>query len=274
VDLDALAAAVDDARSSGERNALFDELAVQGWHRGTAKRISAEDITTNVDVDPFSGCWLWRGRLDAGGYGLWRGQAAHRSAYRVFVGPIPRGYHVDHLCRTRSCVNAPGGHLEAVTQAENTRRAVAYIQRFPGERVHHGAKRWCVRGHAFDEANTGWDRHGKRYCKQCRRDYARYLRKEVHGQPDRAPEFHIDADAWLAARGQLVPNLVGPKLMRREAAELCGLSADTFSQWRRRNPDLLRNVGRPHAPRFNLAEVQALLAFRSDKPWSRLKKAQ
>jgi hypothetical protein len=63
-----------------------------------------------------TGCWLWHGRLDAGGYGLWQGMSAHRLAYRVFIGPLPARRHIDHLCPTRSCVNAPGGHFEAVTR--------------------------------------------------------------------------------------------------------------------------------------------------------------
>ncbi len=59
-----------------------------------------------------------------------------------------------------------------------------------------------------------------------------------------------------------------------EAAELCGLSVGAFRQWRRRNPALLRPLERERAPRFCLAEVQAMLGFRSDEAWSRLKRAR
>lgn len=38
----------------------------------------------------------------------------------MFVGPIPEGLHLDHLCRVRRCVNP--AHLEPVTQAENNYR--------------------------------------------------------------------------------------------------------------------------------------------------------
>ncbi len=274
MDLDALMAAIDTARATGDDGVVYDELAVQGWRRPSRRLPTREQIMADVDVDPVTGCWLWRGRLDGGGYGLWRGQAAHRASYRVFVGPIPARHHIDHVCRTRACVNAPGGHLEAVTQAENTRRAVAYVQRFPDERVHHGAKRWCIRGHAFDETNTGVDAAGKRYCKRCRHEHVQRWRKEVAGQPDRRREFHIDADAWLANRARLVPDLSGPRLTTTDAAALCGLSADAFYHWRRRNPDLLHPVGRERAPRYCLAEVQAMLAFRTDQPWSRLKRGR
>jgi len=45
---------------------------------------------------------------------------AHRVSYEVFVGPIPDGMIIDHLCRNRACILPT--HLEPVTHAENTRR--------------------------------------------------------------------------------------------------------------------------------------------------------
>lgn len=45
---------------------------------------------------------------------------AHRFAYESFIGPIPPGLQIDHLCRVRTCFNPE--HLEAVTSEENTRR--------------------------------------------------------------------------------------------------------------------------------------------------------
>lgn len=45
---------------------------------------------------------------------------AHRLAYMRAKGAIPRGFHIDHLCRVTNCVNPD--HLEAVTPGENVRR--------------------------------------------------------------------------------------------------------------------------------------------------------
>lgn len=54
-----------------------------------------------------------------------RQQQAHRLYYERFVGPIPDGHQIDHLCRNKLCVNPD--HLEPVTAAENSRRANAKL---------------------------------------------------------------------------------------------------------------------------------------------------
>ncbi len=59
VDLDALAAAINTARSTSDDGALYDELATQGWRRPSGKQPTREQIIANVDVvDPVTGCWL------------------------------------------------------------------------------------------------------------------------------------------------------------------------------------------------------------------------
>lgn len=108
-------------------------------------------------------CWEWTGHKYGNGYGAitHRGRQvlAHRWAYEHFIGPIPEGLTIDHLCRNRACVNP--AHMEPVTGRENTRRAM---------RSH------CIHGHAFDAENT-YMHNGKRYCRTCRSERQRNKRK-------------------------------------------------------------------------------------------------
>ncbi len=80
-----------------------------------------------MSVDITGSCWEWKGALDSGGYGMIRGEMAHRYAYKLFKGDIPTGLTIDHLCRNRKRVNP--NHLEPVTNRENIRRGVGRPER-------------------------------------------------------------------------------------------------------------------------------------------------
>ena len=85
-----------------------------------------ERLVAGYEVNE-NGCWLWTGQPDAAGYGRVsianEVQYAHRVSWQTFIGPIPEGLTIDHLCRVRLCVNP--AHLEPVTLAENVRREMA-----------------------------------------------------------------------------------------------------------------------------------------------------
>jgi hypothetical protein len=88
-----------------------------------ARRDAFDRFWTYVDTSGH--CWIWRGSATVRGYGHFRANGqyflAHRWIYEREIGPIPHGMEIDHLCRTPPCVRP--AHLEAVTHAENQRRA-------------------------------------------------------------------------------------------------------------------------------------------------------
>lgn len=68
-------------------------------------------------------CWTWTASLYGNGYGcFWdatqkRRVLAHRFSYATFVGEIPEGLQVDHMCHTRHCVRPD--HLRLATNKQN-----------------------------------------------------------------------------------------------------------------------------------------------------------
>lgn len=81
---------------------------------------------TAYEVDPVTGCWLWKYHLDRDGYGRVKAgrksYGAHRFAFIAARGPIPEGLQIDHLCRNRACINPD--HMELVVCLENIRRGL------------------------------------------------------------------------------------------------------------------------------------------------------
>lgn len=140
-----------------------------------ARRSAETRFFARVRKQP-SGCWQWTGHITPTGYGtftLWLGgkqknYRAHRWAYEHFIGPIPDGLTLDHLCRNRACVNQQ--HLEPVTIRENTLRGEGFA-------AANASKTHCKRGHVFDEANTCIGRNGYRQCRTCNREKMRVRRR-------------------------------------------------------------------------------------------------
>ena len=71
-------------------------------------------LLSKIKVHPSSHCWEWISGTDKKGYGeirLKNGKSggkrahAHRMAYEVFVGKIPQGMLVCHICDNPKCIN-------------------------------------------------------------------------------------------------------------------------------------------------------------------------
>jgi hypothetical protein len=124
---------------------------------GGAVKTIRDYLSEHTDISDATGCWLWGGHIDKRGYGRLRGKGAHRLTYQEFVGPIPDGLDLDHLCRVTACVNPQ--HLEPVTPIENIRRRSA-------------AYKACKHGHEFTPENT-YRHSGRRHCRTCQRERQR-----------------------------------------------------------------------------------------------------
>jgi len=90
-------------------------------------------------TDPKTGCVLWMGSRNTGGYGQvrWRGPLllVHRAAWIARNGPVPPGLCVLHRCDVRPCLNPD--HLFLGTQKDNMADLAA--KRGHERRRHDGA---------------------------------------------------------------------------------------------------------------------------------------
>lgn len=88
-------------------------------------------------------------------YGGPRFPNVHRVAYIEWIGPIPEGMTIDHLCSRRNCINPE--HLEPTTIGDNCKRS-----------PHTTAnKTHCPEGHPYSGDNL-YEYNGKRFCRVCR----------------------------------------------------------------------------------------------------------
>ena len=133
---------------------------------------------------PITGCWLWAAFVNPDGYGMVtvgsKSIRAHRQSYQLFVGPIPDGKQLDHLCRVRRCVNPH--HLEAVDGIENWRRGESSSKLF-------SMRDKCANGHDLTGDNLMLYR-GARRCKACNaKDVERYRSKNIETLRHKAREY-------------------------------------------------------------------------------------
>lgn len=137
-------------------------------------------LLSNRQIDA-NGCWVWTKNKDSDGYGRFplndgTTTSAHRAAYETWVGEIPAGLTIDHLCRNRACFNPD--HLEPVTVKEN-------ILRGNGLGARNARKTHCPQGHPYEGTNLVVRPNGQRRCRECTNEAAREYQRQKHGYSPR-----------------------------------------------------------------------------------------
>lgn len=163
---------------------------VKGMIESRAPRKRGLPLGTRFPVGPrfekkvhkTDGCWFWTGAKTRDGYGVIIDggvmKSAHRVAWELYRGPIPKqettqhGCCVLHRCDNPCCVNPD--HLFLGSQLDNIADAVA-----KGRNRNGSAKRFlaqCKRGHDLAGDNLHFRPDGRRECAQCQRIRSRNQR--------------------------------------------------------------------------------------------------
>lgn len=124
-----------------------------------------EQFDFYVRKNPITGCWIWTGAIfKQNGYGQMTNNmlasvpiTAHRAAWMLYRGPIPKGLMVLHKCDVRKCVNPE--HLYVGNNADNMRdrsqRGIVHQRRLTEEKVREMRQ--------LRQQGWSWRQLGKRY---------------------------------------------------------------------------------------------------------------
>ena len=150
------------------------------WKKNARKKYRENHpLPTNTErffkkVKKTTYCWEWLGCKNKNGYGMFGMNkeitGAYRASYELFIGKIPKGMTIDHICRNRSCVNPV--HLKVMTLKENILRGTSFS-------AINARKTHCIRGHEFTKENTNIMTNGSRQCRTCFNMLQRNYRKKI-----------------------------------------------------------------------------------------------
>lgn len=87
--------------------------------------ITQGDVLDRITIDA-DGCWIAEGKPTSDGYIIWGRDEdrkpiyAHIAAFKLWKGPVPKGYHVHHVCEKPPCCRPKC--LRAVTRSVNQKQ--------------------------------------------------------------------------------------------------------------------------------------------------------
>lgn len=168
-----------------------------------------ERFLSKVPNRPDGECWQWGAGKFNSGYGAFampregrrhQNRPAHLVAYELFIGSVPEGLHLDHLCHTRDetcrgdsdcphrgCVNP--WHLEPVTPGENNRRGHSPSMTAFREGT-------CLSGrHDMSDAYERDD--GRRQCRPCQLENGAESRRKSREERAANPEWQAVREKYL-----------------------------------------------------------------------------
>lgn len=135
------------------------------------------------------GCWIWRLSVNRGGYAQarrWgRLVTGHRLAYETFIGPVPVGSVLDHICNVKRCVNP--NHLNPTSDRDNILRGTA-------PPAINARKTVCHQSHPLD----GVDARGKRFCRTCASESLRRYRERSRDSINSRSRLRRNTDEYRA----------------------------------------------------------------------------
>lgn len=139
------------------------------WGRSRKVRIDSSCARSRV----MSNCIEWKGSKNRKGYGqvqiLGKQLIVHRVSFRLWKGPIPRGFFVCHTCDNPPCYSPE--HLFLGSNRENQRDSVRKGRHWSTR------KNFCPAGHPLSGTNLYARKDGTRECKECRRENVRRWRR-------------------------------------------------------------------------------------------------